>query len=217
MSYNHFSEHYYIYNQLSNNFIDLLKILGPAILTFFSGFIGLKYGIKLFKIQKRTDFVEKQLNNLYGPLLALHKTIESIGLIRLKISKTGDEIAKEKSEHYNPEDFKKFEQDITKEIEYNNKKLEDEILPLYNKMLSVFTDNLYLADEETKKYLIDFSEFVEIWDRWQKKAIMAEVIKKINHTEDKLKPFYEHLDKKTAELKDIISFEKSKRQSKFFS
>ena len=54
-------------------------------------------------------------------------------------------------------------------------------------------ENLWLADPDTREHYQHLLEFVELWDRWLAKSIPAEVIERLEHSEENLKPFYEHL------------------------
>lgn len=97
-------------------------------------------------------------------------------------------------------DFEPFSEIIS----YNNKQLETELLPKYREMLKIFTENLWLADPETRKYYTELSKFIDIWDRWLSKSIPPEVMEILNHSEDKLLEFYEHIESKLDYLKKKI-------------
>ena len=71
-------------------------------------------------------------------------------------------------------------------------------------MAKLFRENLWLAEPETTKHYQHLIEFVELWDRWLAKAIPAEVIKRLEHGEDRLKPFYGYLQQKHDDLRAKI-------------
>ena len=133
--------------------VDVVKWTLAPICTLLAGYIGVRYGLKQIRIQKRIDFIERQLRELYSPLLAYQKEIRAKSELRLRISKAAEEAWKEVCKR-NPKPFvnheKKFEP-YNKIIEYDNKQLKNELLPLYRKMLSTFRDNYWLAESETRK------------------------------------------------------------------
>ena len=80
-------------------------------------------------------------------------------------------------------------------IEYDNDKLNEALLPAYRKMLELFRESYWLAEQETRAYYDGLVEFVEVWNRWTDKALPAEVLKRLEHSEDNLAPFYEHIER----------------------
>lgn len=90
-------------------------------------------------------------------------------------------------------------------IEYDNNQLREELIPLYRKMLDIFTEKYWLADEDTRAYYQEFLEFVEIWERFLAEALPGEVIRKLGHTEENVLPFYEHVERKLSVLQDEIN------------
>jgi len=47
-------------------------------------------------------------------------------------------------------------------------------------------------------------EFVELWNRSEQNSVPGEVIQRLEHGEEKLNPFYEHLQKKHDELREKV-------------
>jgi len=72
-------------------------------------------------------------------------------------------------------------------------------------MLSIFRDNLWLAEPETRLHFDELLKFVDIWERWLSRSIPIEVVRSLGHTEARLKTFYEHLEDKHDELRDHLS------------
>lgn len=94
--------------------------------------------------------------------------------------------------------------EFTNIIEYDNKKLQADLLPAYHQMTKLFRENLWLAEPETRSHYASLIEFVELWDRWLAKAIPAEVIERLEHSEEKLHGFYQHLQQKHEELRQKL-------------
>lgn len=90
-------------------------------------------------------------------------------------------------------------------IEYDNNQLREELIPLYRKMLELFTEKYWLADEDTRGYYQGFLEFVEIWERYLAEVLPGDIIRKLGHTEEKMLPFYEHVERKLSALQVEIN------------
>ncbi|MBU1785301.1 MAG: hypothetical protein KKG95_08210 [Candidatus Omnitrophica bacterium] len=75
------------------------------------------------------------------------------------------------------------------------------MLPAYPKLIEIFKNNYYLAEEETKKYFPILIKFIESWKRFLSKTHPRDVIKKINISEKELLPFYQHLEEKLKTLR----------------
>jgi hypothetical protein len=108
-----------------------------------------------------------------------------------------------------PENLRKLSTEKGPELErvfdYDNQQLVEDLVPSYRRMLTVFRDNLWLAEPETRSNLGKLIEFVELWERWLAKAVTAEVVRRLGHSEESLHPFYEHLEKKHDELRGRLS------------
>jgi hypothetical protein len=76
-------------------------------------------------------------------------------------------------------------------LDYNNRQLTEEIIPLYR--LDIFTDRMWLAEASTMRHYPALVEFVEVWNRFLDKSLPREVIDQIEHKEENLKPFYDDL------------------------
>lgn len=177
------------------------------ICTLLGGYIGVRYGLKQVRTQKKLDFIERQLREFYSPLLGYQKEIRAKSELRLEISKAANEAWKEVCEKA-PKPFLNHEKEFEaykKIVEYNNEQLRNELLPLYRKMLSTFRDNYWLAEPETCKWYSELCDFVELWERWISSSIAAEVIKKVDRSEESLKPFYQELENRLDILRNKLS------------
>lgn len=66
--------------------------------------------------------------------------------------------------------------------------------------LAVFTDMYWLADEDTRSYYQNFLEFIEICERCLSESLPRDVLMKLEHTEETVRPFYEHIEVRLSEL-----------------
>lgn len=90
-------------------------------------------------------------------------------------------------------------------IEHDTEHFVEELFPDYQRMLTIFRDNLWLAEAETRSHFAAFFEFVEIWNRWLKRTLPTEMVPIVGHSEEPLQPFYDHLQRKHEELQTILS------------
>ena len=162
-----------------------------------SGLIGAAvvyyFGLRQRAKERRFSFLERQLTEFYAPLAGLRKQIRTKSELRAKIQGLydGDD----------ERDFKAFEATI----DYHNKQLQEDLLPKYREMLTLFTNRYHLADADTRAYYPVFLEYVEIWNIGLAKAVSAEILRQLDHREEKAKPFYEHLESRMQQLQDEIA------------
>jgi hypothetical protein len=81
----------------------------------------------------------------------------------------------------------------------------DVSMPLYRRMLETFREKMWLAEPETRQYLSALIEFVDVWERHIRGTMPGEVVLEINHTEQNLHPFYEHLTQTHDRLRVLIA------------
>ena len=77
-------------------------------------------------------------------------------------------------------------------------------MPAYSQMAKLFRENLWLADPDTREHYERLIEFIELWIRWLAKSIPGEVIKQLEHSEERLKPFYDHVRQRHDDLRAKI-------------
>lgn len=181
------------------------QLLLQALSALVGAFVVYVFGIRKLSIQLRNTFVEKQLSEFYSPIAGCRKRIRAKSELREKISGAANaswqELCAQYSDaqkimHNNEELFAPYKSII----EYDNQQIREELIPLYRKMLDVFNEKYWLADQDTRAFYQDFLEFVEIWERFLAESLPGDVIRKLGHTEAKLHPFYEHIEQKLTAL-----------------
>lgn len=195
------------YMEQLNNLIDLLKITLPSLFTLLAGYFGYRYGIRQMRSQKRLEFVERQLREFYSPMIGCLKKIKAKSELRFEISKASDPAwRKICDEHPKPFiDHEKYFEPFKKSIMNDNKQLREELIPLYDEMVSIFTKSFWLANSATREWYSELSRFVDLWHRWLEESIPAEVIQEMDHTEERLKPFYQDLENQLEKLQKELS------------
>ncbi len=170
-------------------------------------FIVYFFGIRQLSIQRRNAFIERQLSEFYSPLAGYRKRIRTKSELREKVSGAADEAWRESCARDSEVGVRTTQEQFApyREItEYDNRQFREELMPLYQNMLDIFTEKYWLADAETREYYGDFCKFVEVWERHLANSIPGEVIKKLGHTEAKLHPFYEHLEQRISALQTDV-------------
>ena len=163
------------------------------------------------KRQRQLAFLEKQLSLFYSPMLGLRNEIQAYGTLRAMVQNEAqaawaqicadtDNLPLHKRQKITTDRGPEF----TRLIEFDNERLHKELLPAYRKMVTLFRENYWLSEPATRDYYAGVLEFVDLWERWVDKALPAEVLKRLGHTEEKLKPFYEHLAKEHDEIRSKL-------------
>jgi hypothetical protein len=169
-----------------------------------SGLIGVAVGAWMTGrhqvSERRYRYLLQQLTEFYSPMLGMREQIRIKSEIRLKISNAAGTAwpelvadAREAGLDAVQELQEKRWPGFERIIEYENRQLEQEILPLYRQMLQFFTAKSHLAEASTRSHHQQLIEFVDIWDRWLGGALPPEVLKRLEHGEERLQPFYEDL------------------------
>ncbi len=164
-----------------------------------------------FTRDKKLDFYEKQLREFYSPLVGIREEIRVLGEFRLegeqasfkwweKICSYGKDLNPDKSQPYYEQEGKY----ISTQIKYENMQLNDKIIPGYRKMVQIFLNNYWLAEEETKKYLPVLIKFVETWERYLSGMHPMEVIQQIQVKEEALMPFYAQINETHKKLREKL-------------
>jgi hypothetical protein len=188
--------------------------LETLLLQFFSALVGglvvYIFGIRKLSIELRSTFIQKQMSEFYSPIAGYRKRIRAMSEVRGKVSTAANEAWKELCAPYSEAkqpmlNHEELYAPFGKIIEYDNNQLREELMPLYRKILDLFTDKYWLADEDTRAYYQDFLEFVEIWERYLAEALPGDVIQKLGHSEDNVLPLYDHVEKKLSALQEEIN------------
>ena len=158
-----------------------------------SGLVGAAvvyyFGLRQRAKERRFAFLERQLTEFYAPLAGLRKQIRAKSELRLKVLNTTD------PGHPRSKAT----------IDYYDKQFYEELIPKYREMLALFTDKYHLANADTRAFYQLFLEYVEIWNVWLAKSLSPNVPAELGHSEENVKPFYEHLESTMQRLQDEIS------------
>lgn len=178
--------------------------ISVAIVAAASGLLGVALGGYFTALNQKRERqyrrIGDQLGEFYGPMLALRAEVLAKSELRCKISgladsewrtlmenarKVGEQHLREVDEQRSPE-FKKI-------IEYNNRQLVEDILPIYRKMVEIFRSKMHFAEISTIQHFGTLVEFVEARNRWLDGSLPNEVLEQLSPSEKKLYLFYEDL------------------------
>ena len=147
---------------------------------------------------RTVQFGKQQLEQFYGPLLAMHKEIRARSELRVKLQEAidarhikdmlyaGPGKTDEASDAHVPA--------ILTNIRDENETFRNVLMPRYLAMIDVFRDRMWLAEPETRKYFKTLIEFVDVWYKILADKLPHSIAPAIGHTEQNLQSFYQHIE-----------------------
>jgi hypothetical protein len=160
---------------------------------------------------RQLEFTQKQLAEFYSPLLALRAETHAEGVLRKHIGDKADVAWRhlvEESERMSPAEGRKLiderKPEFMKVIEHDNATALEVLLPAYRKMVALFRDNMWLADDDTVEFYPQVVTYVSGLSRVLEKTVPVELVAHIATSEKELDPFYAHLRVRHDELRAII-------------
>src|SRR6266851_7876859 len=146
---------------------------------------------------RAVQFRKQQLEQFYGPLLAMHKEIRARSELRVRLQEAidiqhmkdmllaGPGETEQASDSHVPA--------ILANIRDESETFRNILMPRYREMIDVFRDKMWLAEPETREYFKGLIEFVDVWDKILADKLPPSIAPAIGHTEQNLHPFYQHL------------------------
>jgi len=156
---------------------------------------------------RAVQFRKQQLEQFYGPLLAMHKEIRARSELRVKLQEAIDAQHMPDMLHAGPGKTEEASDAhlpaILTNIGDENETFRTVLMPRYHEMIDVFRDKMWLAEPQTREYFKSLVEFVDVWDKILANKLPHSIAPAIGHTEQNLHPFYQHLE----EVHDRIRLE----------
>jgi len=195
---------------------EAIRFIGTIAVPSISGLLGVVIGALLTSRQQRKQrklqFIENQLRNFYSPLLGIRDEIRFQSELRVHVSTEANAAWRElceKDRKRRPEAESLPTQELQNKfdeiIKYDNEKFRNDMLPAYHRMIEIFKENYFLAEETTRPHFQALINFVDIWDRWQAKSLPVQVSERLGHKEDTLTPLYDDLQIKLNELRKKLA------------
>lgn len=129
--------------------------------------------------QRMFDFTEKQLEELYSPLLGI---VNQVGAIKALQDRVTDEFSAHASD-----------------------RSENELMSCYKLMLEILREKFWLAEDSTRERSQVLVQYVEIWERGLHRALPVEVIGWLNVREAELEPLYTDLEQTSRNLRSKLT------------
>lgn len=189
------------------DFIEILRLSIPFAAPVVAGLGGVIIGQWLIgrneSAKRRLDFAEKQLRELYSPLLGIRSEIRALSELRVRVQDEAGVVWRELAGRQRALDREK-EKKFLGIIEHHNEQRRSILIPHYRKMASALREGFFLAEASKREHLPALIEFVELWERFLDKTIPAEVIGRLDVTEENLKPLYENVENTFLELRQKL-------------
>ncbi|MDR3378409.1 MAG: hypothetical protein P4M10_06965 [Verrucomicrobiae bacterium] len=134
--------------------------------------------------KRRTDFVERQLSEFYGPLLSIQKEIQALEELDREIVSIDAQWKEEQDLEFRKAQIKS---------------VPEKIMPAYRQMVVVFRDKIWLAEAKTRPFFVNLAKFVDISERVSIEAIPSDVYMKLKNKYD-VKIFYAHIEEMHDDL-----------------
>ena len=157
--------------------------------------------------QQRRAFIEKQVQELYAPLLNILRQVRALCEVRRHTAAEGvwAELCHEAGERGGPEALQRLSAERSTVVRTIARDKDDqwkkELLPCYKAMLQIFQEKIWLAEETTRERFQKLTTYVELWERGLNRAIPVEVIAWLNVREADLAPLYEDLEQTFRNLR----------------
>jgi len=163
--------------------------------------------------RRRLDFVEKQLQELYAPLLSIRKHVRALSELRPRVATVSgnvwEELCNDARERGGGQALQELRTERSPEfdaiIKYENEQWKSELLPSYKQMLKIFREKFWLAEDSTRDHFQKLIVYIELWERALNRTIPSEVIAKLGVREAELEPLYTDLEQTFQHLRRKLS------------
>ena len=183
------------------------KVIHPWLSHGVTALLGGAAAFVYFRKQKHHEFMIRRLDECYGPMLGLIKQVRANAEARFKVSQASGEAWPEIcARHPQPFlDHDKYFEPFKKQIEYENKRFKREDLPAYDQILDLLKTKNRLSFPSTLQWFEMLTQYVDHW----KRPMAAEVLMKLDISEEPLLKFYADVEEHCTTLKKHISGDKS--------
>jgi len=157
--------------------------------------------------KQRLEFCAQQLREFYSPVLAIRTHIRALSELRLRIEKTHSALGKpwpDTTTRVDAIEQSAHSVEAKELIEFNNEQLRTVLLPQYEKMLAIFQEKYWLAEESTRPHYQALLQYIELWKRFLTKDHSKDVIVTFDVREAELHPLYENLEAQFEKLQRML-------------
>lgn len=190
---------------------DLVKTFLPSLIavagTLGGVYVAQRHMRRHAREVKALEFTERRVRDFYSPMVGCFKRIHTLSSLRAEVSRTADVTWRGMCARA-PKPFLEHEKayEPFKAItEFDNEQLYAEILPAYDRMVAIFTEQYWLADAETQRHYVGFCRFVDIWHRYKAHSIPPAVLLELTHSTEAVDTLYSTLERKLREYTDQVA------------
>jgi hypothetical protein len=188
----------------------LITVLITGAVGLLGVFLGGWLTVRHEREKRRSDFVTRQLSEFYGPLLSMSAEIRARGALRDKILQVSDQIKNDEMKNAWTSGHEAINTTALANLNMlwimskdEQEQFRQTIMPIYRRMLETFRDKIWLAEPETRGYLSDLIEVVEIFERILRQVIDPKVIEKLD--QNTIERFYTNVEETHARLLTSLS------------
>lgn len=163
------------------------------------------------KAARKYRFLEQQAKEFYAPIYGMRQEILAKTKFRNRIIGLGAQgwtELTERTQDLPPHEQQKIDMErwpeYEKLIEHGDDEFLEELLPFYNKMLDSFREKSLYIKESTNEHYPTLLEFVSIWNYYNNDAIPSEVLRKLDHSEKPLAPFYDNINETLESIRSKL-------------
>lgn len=154
--------------------------------------------------------IREQLDEFYGPMLALRGQIRARSELRKDVNELHDEDRAERREQHEDREARKApgerRREFQRELDYEDTELREVLLPLYRQMREHFAAHLSLAEPSTRRRFHQLARYVEAWDHSSEKAFPGDTLRKITDSYGQmLGVLYSDLEEQSDRLSSQLS------------
>jgi len=192
--------------------VELIRWTASIIIPAAAGLIGVWIGARLTtrreRETRRFDFIKRQIEDFYAPMVDIRADIRAKSEFRVKVSQAAGAAWHEVCANRSPEDMRSLEEKewptFERIITYNNEQLQKDLIPSYQAMVTRFREHGWLAAEATRSHYGRLVEYVEIWNRSLDKSLPSGVLERLGHSEESLQGLYDDLAIHLARLRERL-------------
>ncbi len=187
--------------------------LAQSVITASAGLLGVISGAVLTSRnqskERKHAHIREQLQGFYSPMLGMREEIAAKTTFQDGINVQVAEIIKKAKAEYPGGERKTYNKDevqaLSKLRKYDYAQWEEEVFPLYKRMLKLFADKMWLAEDSTRAHYGDLTNYVEKWNRFDALTTTAELAWEMNFSDDdKVKEFFRDVEENFKRLQKLL-------------
>ncbi len=186
----------------------------PAVIALAGGYLGYVLATRQAREQRRHDHLREHIDAFYSPMVGIIQQIRARSALRAELSAASDtawraqvdqaiaSAAKGKQLAMNiSNSFAPFD----RQLDYNNVQLRERLLPMYDHLVSLFTDHYWLAESSTQVHFPALASFVDLWHRHLAGSLPVALPAALQVSEATLAPLYEDLEQQLRRLAGLVT------------